>query len=109
MGRTELGEVQFVLLDSPPVDGRDGSHHSVSPAEFLRVGDIKEETQVTGSPKFVKLDHARFENRLSRGRLRFECVNLIARIAELACDGLRIGFDLLQLFRLEIALDFQPS
>ena len=107
VGGAELGEVLFVQLGAPPVDGGDGRDHPVGAAEFLHVRHVQEQADVAGPAQLVELDHPGLEHRPGGCRFGLEGVDLVGGVAELVCDALRIGLDVLELFGLEIALDFE--
>ena len=107
MRGAQADEVQPVLFGAAAIDGGDGRHHAIGAAELLQIGHVEEQAHVAGASQLVELDHARFEDRARCLNGFFELRDLIARIAELEADFLRVGFNLSELLGPEVALDFE--
>ena len=105
--RAQADEILPMLLGAMTINRGDGGNHAIRAADLLQIGDIEEQAHVAGTSQLVQLDHARFEQRPRRLGLFLELRDLIAGIAELAADLLRVRFNLSELLRPQIALDFE--
>ena len=105
--RAKAHEILLMLLGAMAIDCGHRSDHAIRAADFPQIGHVEEQTHVAGTSQLVEFDHSRFEDRPRRRRHFFELRDLIARVAQLAADFLRLRFNLSELFGPEIALDFE--